>query len=104
MNALGIGFDWFLRGEAAIGSGWLSRARRLIQQHPDSPEAGFLVWMDTTIALGPGNLQSALVGALQVQEIGRRFGSSTLVCLGLASEGLVAIRQRSGRGGLRAPR
>ena len=95
MNALGIGFDWFLRGEAAIGSGWLSRARRLIQQHPDSPEAGFLVWMDTTIALGAGNLQSALVGALQVQEIGRRFGSSTLVCLGLAAEGLVAIH--SGR-------
>ncbi|HEY5783219.1 MAG TPA: LuxR C-terminal-related transcriptional regulator [Microlunatus sp.] len=93
MNALGIGFDWFLRGEVAIGSGWLSRARRLIEQHPDSAESGFLVWIDTAAALEAGKLDSALVGALQVQEIGRRFGSPTLVCLGLASEGIVTIRR-----------
>ena len=29
----------------------------------------------------------------QVQEIGRRFASATLVCLGLATEGMVAIRR-----------
>ena len=33
------------------------------------------------------------MGALQVQEIGRRFASPTLVCLGLASEGIVALRR-----------
>jgi DNA-binding CsgD family transcriptional regulator len=93
MTALGIGFDWLLRGEATIASGWLSRARRLIEQHPDSPEAGFLVWVDTAAALESGELDAALVGALQVQEIGHRFGSPTLVCLGLASEGIVSIRR-----------
>jgi DNA-binding CsgD family transcriptional regulator len=93
MTALGIGFDWLLRGEMSIGSGWLSRARRLIEQHPDSPEAGFLAWVDASAALESGELDSALVGALQVQEIGRRFDSPTLVCLGLVSEGTVAIRR-----------
>ena len=47
MTALGIGFDWFLRGELAIGSGWLSRARRLIEQHPDSAEAAS--WSGSTL-------------------------------------------------------
>jgi hypothetical protein len=93
MTALGIGFDWLLRGELSIGSGWLSRARRLIAQHPDSLEAGFLIWVDTAAALESGELDSALVGARQVQEIGRRFGSPTLVCLGLVSEGIVGIRR-----------
>jgi len=93
MAALGIGFDWFLRGEAAIGSGWLSRARRLIEEQPDCAEAGFLAWIDASAALEAGDLDSAVVGALQVQETGRRFASPTLVCLGLAAEGIVAIRR-----------
>lgn len=92
MNALEIGFAWMLRGEVAIGSGWVSRARRILEEQPDCVEQGFLIWLDTDGALETGDLESALVGARQIQEIGHRFDSSTLISLGLVVEGMVAIR------------
>ncbi len=42
-----------------------------------------MAWLDAAAALDGGDLESALVGALQIQEIGHRFTSPTLVCLGL---------------------
>lgn len=60
MNALGIGFTWFLRGEAEIGSGWVSRARRLLQDQPECAEHGFLTWLDAVDALDAGDLEAAL--------------------------------------------
>ena len=93
MNALDIGFSWLLRGEVALGSGWVSRARRLLQDQPACAEQGFLVWLDATEDLERGDLDSALVGARQVKELGHRFSSTTLTSLGLLGEGLVAIQQ-----------
>ncbi|MGI8627390.1 MAG: LuxR C-terminal-related transcriptional regulator [Geodermatophilaceae bacterium] len=93
MNALDIGFTWMLRGEVAIGSGWISRARRILEDQPDCAEQGFLVWLDTAEALEGGDLDAALVGARQIQEIGHRFTSPTLIALGLASEGLVTVQR-----------
>ena len=95
MSALDIGFGWLLRGEIALGSGWVSRARRLLEDQPDCAEQGFLVWLDTTKALERGDLDSALVGSRQVREWGHRFSSTTLTSLGLVGEGLVAIRSGS---------
>ena len=95
MSALDIGFGWLLRGEVALGSGWVSRARRLLEDQPACAEQGFLVWLDTTEALERDDLDSALVGSHQVREWGHRFASSTLTSLGLVGEGLVAIRSGS---------
>ena len=38
MNAMEVGFKWILRGELAIGSGWLSRARQLLADQPACAE------------------------------------------------------------------
>lgn len=57
MNALDIGFCWLLRGEIAIGSGWLSRARRLLQDQPECAGRGFLAWLDAAAALDGGDLE-----------------------------------------------
>ncbi|MBA3249883.1 MAG: helix-turn-helix transcriptional regulator [Geodermatophilaceae bacterium] len=92
MNALDIGFTWLLRGEVAIGSGWVSRARRLLEDQPECAERGFLAWIDAAEALEGGDLDSALVGAVRIQELGHQFETPTLVCLGLVLEGMIAIR------------
>lgn len=93
MSALDVGFSWFLRGEVAIGSGWLNRARRMLEDEPECAERGFLIWLDATAALDDGDLESALVGARQIQELGHRFTTPALGCLGLVTEGMIAIRR-----------
>lgn len=93
MNALDIGFTWMLRGEVAIGSGWVSRARRLLDDQPECAEQGFLIWLDTAEALEGSDLDAALVGARRTQEIGQRFTSPTLIALGLVCEGMVSIHR-----------
>jgi DNA-binding NarL/FixJ family response regulator len=93
MNALDIGFGWLLRGEVTLGSAWVSRARRLLEEQPSCVEQGFLLWMDTEAALEQGDLDAAAVSAGQLQEAGRQFASATLTALGLVGEGLVAIRR-----------
>lgn len=44
MNALDIGFTWMLRGEVAIGSGWISRARRILEDQPDCARSTTTTW------------------------------------------------------------
>lgn len=93
MNALDNGFTWFLRGEVAIGSGWVSRARRLLADQPDCAERGFLIWLDATDALEAGDLPAVLAAASEMHEIGRRFAAPTLTSLALVFEGMVCIHR-----------
>jgi DNA-binding CsgD family transcriptional regulator len=93
MNALEIGFAWFLRGEPTVGSAWVSRARRLLADQPASVEHGFLLSMDANEALEAGELGTALVIARQIQDLGNQFSSPALVATGLVVEGTVAINR-----------
>lgn len=93
MNALDIGFGWLMRGQVAVGSAWVSRARRLLEEQPSCVEQGFLLWMDTSDALERDDLDEAFVGARRVQDAGRQFSSPTLIALGLVGEGIVVIRR-----------
>lgn len=95
MNALEVGFSWILRGELAIGSGWLSRARQLLADQPACAEQIFLTWLDATAALEAADLDSALVAAREIQAAGPRFASPTLTSLGLVIEGMVEIYRGS---------
>jgi hypothetical protein len=52
--AMEIGYFWLLRGEEAIGSGWLGRARRLLEPFPDSVEYGYLLTTEMDDALARG--------------------------------------------------
>lgn len=100
MDALDAGFSWILRGEAAIGSGWISRARQLLADQPPCAEQAFLIWMDASEALAAGRLDEALVAARQVQDAGRRFSSPTLTSLGLVSEAMAVIERGQLKRGL----
>jgi ATP/maltotriose-dependent transcriptional regulator MalT len=100
VTALDAGFSWILRGEIAIGSGWLSRARQLLADQPPCAEQAFVIWMDGSEALAAGDLDAALVAARQVKEAGQRFASPTFTSLGLLSEAMVAIERGQLKRGL----
>jgi DNA-binding NarL/FixJ family response regulator len=83
----------FMRGEAAAGSGWLSRALRLLNDQPECAEHGYALFMDLEGALGAGDFAAAIDTARRMQEIGRRFADPSLTALGVAGEGRALIKQ-----------
>lgn len=99
MNALGLGFTWILRGEPAIGAGWLSRARRLLAPEPPGIPHGFLAYLDVSESLAGHDLEAAVAGAKDLQRLGTRLDSPTIVALGLLGEGLALVEQGEVRAG-----
>ena len=92
MVALETGFHWMMRGEPEVGSGWLSRARRLLEGQGPSVAQGFLLWMDSAGRFGAGDVEGALAGAVELQRMAHDLEEPLLGCFGLALEGIIAIR------------
>src|SRR5215211_4913913 len=55
MTALGLAYSLFLRGDDIAGSGWLSRARRLLRDEPERAEHGYLLYLEVEGALDAGD-------------------------------------------------
>ncbi len=91
--AMGTGFLSFLRGDAAIGSGWIGRARRLLRDAPECVEHGYLLGMDVDMALGAGDYDAAIMSAHEVQAVARRFRDRTLGAMALVSEGIALVKR-----------
>lgn len=101
MLALDIGFSWFLRGEEAIGSGWLSRAERLLEDVPECVEQGYLQSPAIDEALAEGRFDDAIDLARSIAALAGRYGDETLCALVLVGEGIARIKQGDVAGGLR---
>src|SRR5215468_4996740 len=81
--AFWLGFRLMARGESSRGSGWLSRAQRLVELHAgDCVERGYLLLPAAQRLLSGGELVKAHDCALQAFEIGVRFGEADLIAFG----------------------
>lgn len=82
-------------GAAAVASGWLRRARRLLEPLEPGPDHGWLAFHEGYVAHASGDTATARELAATAAGIGRRFGVPDLEMLGLALEGgaLVACAQ-----------
>jgi DNA-binding NarL/FixJ family response regulator len=98
--ALDIGFLCYLRGDVTVGSGWLSRARRLLADEPECPTHGLLGSLEIDEALAAGDHDSAVARARQVRAIGERFADPDTTALGLVGEGIARVKQGHVREGL----
>lgn len=101
MLALDIGFSWFLRGEEAIGSGWLSRAERLLDGIPEGVEHGYLRSLAIDAALAEGRFDEAIGLARSIAALAGQYGDETLCALVLVGEGIARIKQGDVPGGMR---
>jgi DNA-binding NarL/FixJ family response regulator len=91
-NAFWLGFLLLGRGELAQGSGWLARARRLLEHEPpDCPEHGYLLLPAALDQLEAGDPEAAEVTAARAAGIGRRAGEADLVGLALFLQGAAAV-------------
>jgi class 3 adenylate cyclase len=82
----------FAKGDAAIGSAWLSRAERLAADHPGTLEAGYVARMRCVYELeGRHDLERALGLAAQVIEIATRAGDPDLMAMSLHDQGRILV-------------
>jgi ATP/maltotriose-dependent transcriptional regulator MalT len=92
--AMRIALSLFLRGDDVAGSGWMSRAQRILRDQPECPEHGYVRYLlEVEAALGGDDLDAVTSSAREVQEIGRRQADSNLVALGILGEGRALIKQ-----------
>jgi DNA-binding CsgD family transcriptional regulator len=90
--AFWLGFLLLGRGELAQGSGWLARARRLLEdQPPDCPEHGYLLVPAALEQIQAGDHAGARATAGRAAALGRRAGEADLHALGLFLEGAAAV-------------
>jgi DNA-binding NarL/FixJ family response regulator len=82
-----------LRGDGAQASGWLSRARRLLESEAECVEKGYLLLPVGMEAVQRHDFSAAHAAFLEAASIGLRFGDRDLASLGLQGQGHVLVRR-----------
>jgi DNA-binding CsgD family transcriptional regulator len=81
-----------VRGEVAVGGGWVARAQRLLETEPeDIVERGYLLAHEFFQHLDRGDFARARETAARIVETGRRFSEPDLVAQGLMMQGRIMI-------------
>jgi DNA-binding CsgD family transcriptional regulator len=93
LSAFYLAIHSMSRGDGAQGSGWLTRARRLVANDPETAPHGYLYYIDIFSALGSRNFDEAELLAQQVEALGRRIEEPNLVALGLLGRGRVLVKK-----------
>lgn len=91
--AFWLGFIALLNNEAAKAGGWLSRAGRLLEGHPDCVEKGYLLIPNAYRAFHAGDPATAHSIFAQAGVIGKRFGDQDLMTMALQGQGRSLVRQ-----------
>jgi DNA-binding CsgD family transcriptional regulator len=94
LAAIHIGIDLLLRGDDVIGSGWIRRAQRLLDDEPEGEAHGYLTYLvEVEGQLGGPDLDAVAASAEQVGRIGREHDVADLVALGILGQGRARVKQ-----------
>ena len=92
--AIQLGWDYrIFRGEPAVATGWLERARDLLAGVDPAPEHGWLALREASVLLGGGQLAGARRLAVTAAELGRSLADVDLELTAVALEGLVLVNE-----------
>lgn len=90
-TAVRLFIEYFFRSEPAEATGWLMRAQRHVETHPECVELGYVWIARAYLAHVQGDLPQAQGLAEQAIEIGRRFHDPDLTAMGIDVLGRVLI-------------
>ena len=101
--AVWIAWDcWAFRGENAVASGWLGRARRLLDGLPESAELAWLEARESQLALAEdGDPDRAHRHASEAVRVGRAAQTIDFEMLGLSLQGLALVASGAVAEGMR---
>lgn len=89
--AIEIGFLWLLRGQPAIGSGWIGRATRLLHEIPECAEHGYLHYLEVLDAIERGDVDRAIDVTRNMQVLANRHNDPTLCAIAMVHEGIATV-------------
>jgi ATP/maltotriose-dependent transcriptional regulator MalT len=88
-----VGMHFAARGEVGPASGWLGRAKRLLDQESgESAERGYLLMPAIFQHEAAGDFAAAAAAAQRAAEIAEHFGDRDLLALALQAQGHLLIR------------
>jgi LuxR family maltose regulon positive regulatory protein len=91
--AIALAWDYrTVRGERAVGDGWLARARRLLEGSGPTRERGWLALREASFAL-PGDAGLARERCAEAETLGRGLGDVDLEMTAIALDGLARVSQ-----------
>jgi class 3 adenylate cyclase len=77
----------------SVSSGWLSRAKRLLDESEEAPEHGYWSLMRSLVALGEHDFDEAYAQGKRAEEIGKRFGDRSLEIRGIQRAAVALIEK-----------
>jgi DNA-binding CsgD family transcriptional regulator len=100
--AFWVGLNLALRGEMGRATGWLGRARRLLEREGDDcVEHGYLLLPVMFEHEATGDFEAAAATAADAAGIGEHFGDADLFALAVQSQGIFLVKQGRVEEGLR---
>jgi DNA-binding CsgD family transcriptional regulator len=88
------GLTLMFQGKEGQGSGWFSRAHRLLQELGEAcVESGYLLLPDVERHLMRGDDDQAFARATEAADVGQRFEDADLVCMARHLQGTVRLLQ-----------
>jgi DNA-binding CsgD family transcriptional regulator len=92
-NAWFVAYDYFSKGKASIGAGWLARAQRHLSTHPECLEHAYLAIADAHSAEGRGAWNDACNHSRRALHLGQKFGNRDVAVVALQTLGreLIAL-------------
>jgi class 3 adenylate cyclase len=91
--ALFLASEYRNKLQQAVSMGWHQRARRLLENEPDSAERGFLELQMSQLASARGNVDEALTHIRRALEIAQRVGDRELVAQATLREGIALVKK-----------
>ncbi|EHB53719.1 transcriptional regulator, LuxR family [Mycolicibacterium rhodesiae JS60] len=91
MKAVELALAWLMRGHLAIGQGWASRARRLLAGSPESPAYGYLIYVESVVAVLGEDVGVLVDRAAELRTVADRADVPALTALSLVAQGMSAL-------------
>jgi DNA-binding CsgD family transcriptional regulator len=98
-SAFWIGVHFVMRGQMGPATGWLGRARRLLEGEEECAEHGYLLMPVVFQQQAEGDLEGAAATAAVAAEIAERFRDKDLFALAVHSQGELLVKAGKAREG-----
>ncbi len=85
--------NFIVRGKFACGGGWLAKARRHVDDRPDSPALGYVAAMEALGTIAMGKLDEGAACATTAMQVGARHRDQDAYTLGQAFLACVLARR-----------